>query len=125
MGQKNAPSTLEELNAFVPSLLKNVVTLHTKAQILHGYLKPDNTALDVVTVSLLGHAQDMKDVRSVEGTKGYEAPEVLNGEVNTCLTDAFGAGKLLHKILKKLATHIPNAFELHCILYNIVLSYIT
>ena len=41
----------------------------------------------------------MVGAHSVPGTEDFESPEILGGDVNTCLTDAFSVGKLLLNVI--------------------------
>jgi len=78
------------------SLSQNVEKLHKEAGIIHCDIKPDNVAWVESTKNVkildFGHAQMIEKTALVRGTKGLEAPELLQGVKNSCATDAYSVG---------------------------------
>ena len=75
---------LEHTLDYTISLVNACLKLHNDAKILHCDVKPENLSWDstTLTVSLLdfGHAQLEEDAEWYRGTRGYEAPEIVQSE---------------------------------------------
>jgi Protein kinase domain len=95
------------LMEFCCSLIDTVQNLHHQAGLLHCDLKPDNIRWSNGVVKLIdfGHAQGISEGISTPGTKGYEAPEILNQMPNTVKTDAFSVGRIILSGLKWFEDH--------------------
>jgi serine/threonine protein kinase len=96
---------LEETLRFSRSLVDVIKKLHDMAGILHGDIKPSNvrwnrTAGTVVLIDF-GHSQWIQAAKSRRSTKGFEAPEILDGRPVTTSTDAFAVGRTISYVLSR------------------------
>ena len=95
--------TILDLWHFSCSLIQSVFTLHEKAKILHGDLKPPNVLWKggIVWLVDFDHAQDIDQAVWRSGTNGFMAPELLNHNKKPCSTksDAYSVGKIIVKAL--------------------------
>ena len=102
--EKEEVETPAELLAFSRSLVDTVHRLHVDAGLLHCDLSTGNVKWSGGQVHLIdfGRAQyylDGTKTRHETGTRGFEAPEILNGEAHTVATDTFSVGRIiLHAI---------------------------
>jgi serine/threonine protein kinase len=84
VGDHHFVDTRDELPVYAISLIGNVLKLHSKANILHCDLKPQNVIWNGTDAILLDseHAQIIGDVSPIPGTTGFEAPEVERGQAH-------------------------------------------
>jgi serine/threonine protein kinase len=96
----------DTLLAFAVSLIETVHKLHSAALILHCDLSPANVIWNGKQVVLIdfGRAQPTHKAHSECGTKGFEAPELLEGKPHAPGTDAFSVGEIILFWLEKLGT---------------------
>jgi Protein kinase domain len=82
---------------FCGALIHTVKKLHHQAGLLHCDLKPGNVRWSNGVVKLIdfGRAQSISEATSTPGTKGFEAPEILNQMPNSVKTDAFSVGRIV------------------------------
>jgi Protein kinase domain len=88
---------IETLMAFVVSLISTVHQLHSTALVLHCDLSAANVIWNGERVVLVdfGRAQPIHKAYSERGTKGFEAPELLDGKPHGPGTDAFSVGRII------------------------------
>ena len=95
-----------DVRAWAESLVQAVCALHERAGILHCDIKTQNLAWDEKErcVSLLdfGHAQEEERAVALSGTRGFEAPEVVQKKPNTRATDAYAVGATVLDVLDTL-----------------------
>jgi serine/threonine protein kinase len=90
--------------AFAVSLIDTVHQMHSMALVLHCDLSPSNVIWNGDRVVLIdfGRAQPMHKAYSEYGTKGFEAPELSEGNPHAPGTDAFSVGRIILFWLEKL-----------------------
>ena len=108
---------------FCCSLIETVIKLHNKAQLLHGDLKPDNLRWSNGVVRLIDfeHAQIIGKAQWAPGTKGYQAPEIMNKMPCSTKTDAYSVGRTILTVWEKLRYDHQNQHRCH-ILQEIALN---
>ena len=113
---------------YCKSLIETVLKLHKKAGLLHGDLKPRNVCWSDGVVRLIdfGNAQKISSAVWSRGTKGFEAPEILNKEPCSTKTDAYSVGATILKVFKQGLTNEiqqnPNCRTLHDIALELTKS---
>jgi len=110
-------SQLELVN-FSLSLIDSVSQLHSIG-LVHGDIKPDNVVWDGKAAKLIdfGHAQEISGALHVNGTVGFEAPEILRNEPSSVETDAFSVGRTILTSLDDFHFDKPSRAlnELECV----------
>jgi len=104
---RHAPCSVDEVAQYSQSLMQSVDCLHKQAGIVHCDLKPGNVIWDkpnnIVKLIDFGRSQWEENAKSNRGTRGFEAPEVVdNKEANSRQSDAYSVGKTIHWVLDKL-----------------------
>jgi serine/threonine protein kinase len=98
--RETAPSLADRLRIFT-RICEPVAFAHSR-QVIHRDLKPENVmigAFGEVLVLDWGTARRMEaSVASVAGTRGYMAPEQMEGVTST-LTDIYSLGKVLEHLI--------------------------
>ena len=93
-----------DLVRFSRSLIDTVRRLHEQAGLLHCDLSPGNViwSQDVVKLLDFGRSQMLNGRNTNEkGTRGFEAPEIVNGEVHTVASDTFAVGRIIQHTIEK------------------------
>ncbi|KAF9535906.1 hypothetical protein EC957_001514, partial [Mortierella hygrophila] len=102
-----------EVRYFGQQLVAGVAHLHS-LNLVHGDLKPLNLFLTeelVLKVGDFGQTQDMyerEEFRSVVGTPGFQAPEVLSKGKHTDALDVFAIGAILFRMLLGVTYNLPS-----------------
>lgn len=99
---EDAIRTIEDVVQFSESLIQSVMKLHDAAGLLHCDLKPANVRWSKGVVSLIdfGHAQPINLAVWVPGTRGYQAPEIVDRMPCSVMTDAFSVGRTIIETLE-------------------------
>jgi tetratricopeptide (TPR) repeat protein len=104
LGQELYQYSLDQKLRWCQQLLQALVYLHRRG-IIHRDLKPTNVLLvndrgeDYVKVVDFGLSIIRGEAREIEGTLGYLAPEVLQGEAPTVSADLYAAGIIAYEVL--------------------------
>ena len=108
---------------FCCSLIETVIKLHNQAKLIHGDIKPDNLRWSNGVVRLIDfeHAQSISKAEWAPGTKGYQAPEIMNKMPCSTKTDAYSVGRTILKVWEKLRDDQQNQHPCH-ILQEIALN---
>ena len=103
----------EEVRAALLGPLSALAFLH-RAGIRHGDVKPENILVGegggvLIDLSCAARLSSPRDTRSVSGTPGFLAPELLDGGACDARADLYAFGKVLLAVGEVIADRLPNA----------------
>jgi len=113
--REHGPLSEDHARFYAAELLCGLADLHAKRVVFRD-LKPDNILLDAeghVRISDFGLGYELNEpegyvICSQAGTRGYQAPEVINDEYFGCEADVFSYGITLYELLHGQRPWKPN-----------------